>query len=102
MGMEKELEKLTQMEAEVRLGGSEKAIEEQHKQDKLTARERVELFFDKDTFVELDMFGTVQIELDDFFDPILAEDGGNADEMSTSFVLALAKGTARNYSLFIF
>ena len=60
MGMEKELEKLRQMEEEVRLGGSEKAIEEQHKQGKLTARERVDLFFDKDTFVELDMFAQHQ------------------------------------------
>jgi len=51
-------------------------------------------------FVELDTFGTVQIELDDFFDPILTEDGGNTDEISPGIVLAVAINAARNYSLF--
>lgn len=60
MGMEKELEKLRQMEDEVRLGGGGKAIAAQHEQGKLTARERVGLFFDKGTFVELDIFAQHQ------------------------------------------
>jgi len=60
MGMEKELERLSQTEEEVKLGGGKKATDKQHEQNKLTARERVELFFDKDTFVELNMFAQHQ------------------------------------------
>ncbi len=39
-----------------RLGGGEKRIESQHKKGKLTARERVELLLDEDSFEEFDMF----------------------------------------------
>jgi len=60
MGMEKELEKLSRVEEEARLGGGKKAIDKQHEQGRLTARERVELFFDKGTFVELDMLAQHQ------------------------------------------
>ncbi len=37
-------------------GGGDKRIEAQHSKGKLTARERIEMFFDEGTFVELDMF----------------------------------------------
>ena len=37
-------------------GGGEKSISKQHSKGKLTARERLNLLFDEDTFVELDMF----------------------------------------------
>jgi acetyl-CoA carboxylase carboxyltransferase component len=37
-------------------GGGAKRIDKQHAQHKLTARERLDLFFDKDTFVEYDRF----------------------------------------------
>jgi len=60
MGMEKELEKLSQVEGEARLGGGKKAIDRQHEQGRLTARERVELFFDKGTFVEIAMLAQHQ------------------------------------------
>jgi len=56
MGMRKNLENLKQLEAQVRRGGTETAIERQHKAGKLTARERVDLFFDKGSFIELDLF----------------------------------------------
>jgi methylmalonyl-CoA decarboxylase subunit alpha len=39
-------------------GGGEKSIEKQHAAGKLTARERLELLLDPDTFVEIGMFGT--------------------------------------------
>ncbi len=39
-----------------RLGGGETAIEKQHDRGKLTARERIELLLDKDSFEEMDMF----------------------------------------------
>ena len=39
-----------------RLGGGQKRIDSQHKKGKLTARERIELFLDPDSFEEWDMF----------------------------------------------
>jgi len=41
---------LHQLEARLRLGGGADKIEKQHKQGKLTARERIELLLDKDSF----------------------------------------------------
>lgn len=39
-----------------RLGGGERRIEAQHKRGKLTARERIEILLDEDSFEEFDMF----------------------------------------------
>ncbi|WP_172296952.1 acyl-CoA carboxylase subunit beta [Pseudoruegeria sp. HB172150] len=39
-----------------RLGGGERRIEAQHSKGKLTARERIELLLDEDSFEEFDMF----------------------------------------------
>ncbi|WP_298564242.1 carboxyl transferase domain-containing protein, partial [uncultured Aliiroseovarius sp.] len=41
-----------------RLGGGQRRIDSQHKKGKLTARERVELLLDEDSFEEFDMFKT--------------------------------------------
>jgi acetyl-CoA carboxylase carboxyltransferase component len=54
--LKEEKEKLKKMEAELRAGGGEKSIQKQHESGKLTARERLDLFFDKDTFQETDLF----------------------------------------------
>ena len=51
----KELEKRRQ---EALLGGGQERIDKQHKDGKLTARERIDLLFDPGTFVELDRFVT--------------------------------------------
>src|SRR4030042_477565 len=51
----KELEKRRE---EVLLGGGQERIDKQHKDGKLTARERIDLLLDKGTFVELDRFVT--------------------------------------------
>ncbi len=40
----------------VKLGGGEKRIEKQHEKGKMTARERIALLFDENSFVELDQF----------------------------------------------
>ena len=40
----------------IEIGGGEKRIEKQHKSGKLTARERLNLLFDENTFVEVDAF----------------------------------------------
>ena len=56
--MNEKLEKLDSKIAEAKLGGGEKRIESQHKKGKLTARERIELFFDKGSFEEMGMLVT--------------------------------------------
>ena len=50
------LGELEEKRAGARLGGGEKRIEAQHARGKLTARERIELFLDKGSFEEFDMF----------------------------------------------
>lgn len=50
------LEELRQRKQEVALGGGVDRIKQQHITGKLTARERIELLFDDNTFVELDAF----------------------------------------------
>jgi acetyl-CoA carboxylase carboxyltransferase component len=41
---------LRRLEEKLRLGGGQDKIDKQHKQGKLTARERIDLLFDKDTY----------------------------------------------------
>src|ERR1700728_5306380 len=50
------VEKLDERRASARGGGGERRIAAQHKRGKLTARERVELLMDRDSFEEFDMF----------------------------------------------
>jgi methylmalonyl-CoA decarboxylase subunit alpha len=47
---------LKERQEKVRRMGGEKAVAKQHGEGKLTARERLDLLFDPDTFRELDMF----------------------------------------------
>jgi propionyl-CoA carboxylase beta chain len=49
-------EKLAALDAQAELGGGEERIAKQHEEGKLTARERIELFLDPNSFVELDKF----------------------------------------------
>ena len=55
---ESDLARLEQMRAESLLGGGQQRIEQQHERGKLTARERLELLLDADSFVEFDAFVT--------------------------------------------
>ncbi len=50
------LEDLRAQKAAIALGGGQKRIDAQHEQGKLTARERLDLLFDKGSFVEIDVF----------------------------------------------
>ena len=50
------LEDLRRRREKIGLGGGEERIKKQHEKGKLTARERLQLLFDRDTFVELDAF----------------------------------------------
>ncbi len=58
MSLEEKLNQLEKMRAEARLGGGQKRIDSQHKKGKLTARERIELLVDQNSFEEFDMFVT--------------------------------------------
>ena len=50
------VEALEQKRALARLGGGQHRIDAQHKRGKLTARERIQVLFDPDSFEEWDMF----------------------------------------------
>ena len=55
--MELLLDSLHEDEAALRLGGGEENIEKQHRKNRLTARERIQLLIDKDTtFFEIGLF----------------------------------------------
>ncbi|MDP2621703.1 MAG: acyl-CoA carboxylase subunit beta [Hyphomicrobiales bacterium] len=54
--MKKILDQLEKRRAEARAGGGKARIEAQHKRGKLTARERIELLMDENSFEEFDMF----------------------------------------------
>src|SRR3989339_765275 len=56
MSLEKKFEELRKRNVLAMEGGGKKRIETQHAQGKLTARERVELLLDPNSFVELDRF----------------------------------------------
>ncbi|MBW1678573.1 MAG: methylmalonyl-CoA carboxyltransferase [Deltaproteobacteria bacterium] len=52
------LKKLEELENRLQAMGGEKQVKKQHDAGKLTARERIELLFDPETFQELDLFVT--------------------------------------------
>lgn len=54
--MQDKIDLLESKNKEAELGGGEKRIEKLHESGKLTARERIGLLIDKNTFVELDKF----------------------------------------------
>ena len=54
--MEELIRELTDRKAKLRAGGGTQAVEKQHKSGKLTARERLDAFFDPGTFLEYDLF----------------------------------------------
>jgi acetyl-CoA carboxylase carboxyltransferase component len=54
--LKEDIEKLARLETELKAGGGEQSIQRQHDSGKLTARERLDLFFDKGTFQETDLY----------------------------------------------
>jgi propionyl-CoA carboxylase beta chain len=54
--MQEIIRQLDEKRAAARLGGGQKRIDSQHAKGKLTARERIELLLDPDSFEEWDMF----------------------------------------------
>jgi acetyl-CoA carboxylase carboxyltransferase component len=56
MAIEDKIKELIEKRAKARLGGGEKRIQAQHDKGKLTARERIDLLLDENSFEEFDMF----------------------------------------------
>ncbi len=56
MSIEDKIKDLLDRRVLARMGGGQKRIEAQHAKGKLTARERIELMLDEDSFEEFDMF----------------------------------------------
>ena len=74
-----------------KLGGGSSKIEKQHAIGKLTARERIQILLDKDTFVEVD--GFVESRIDDFdFDKKIQD---MAMEMKAPLICINDSGGAR-------
>ena len=57
---EERIARLDAMRQRARLGGGQVRIDQQHARGKLTARERLELLLDADSFVEIDAFVTAR------------------------------------------
>ena len=58
MDLEAKMKLLEEMRKKAKLGGGQKRIDAQHKKGKLTARERIELLLDDNSFEEFDIFVT--------------------------------------------
>jgi propionyl-CoA carboxylase beta chain len=58
MSRERKILELKEKVENAKLGGGQKSIDKQHNKGKLTARERISLLLDKNSFDELDMFRT--------------------------------------------
>ena len=56
------VKELIDLRNQAKLGGGEKRIESQHKKGKYTARERIAMLLDEDSFEEFDMFVTHKSE----------------------------------------
>lgn len=64
MNWDQSLQDLDERRGKATLGGGQLKIDKQHEQGKLTARERIEMLLDKNTFVEVD--GFIESRIDDF------------------------------------
>ncbi|MCK4302505.1 MAG: methylmalonyl-CoA carboxyltransferase, partial [candidate division Zixibacteria bacterium] len=58
MSFEEKQDHLEKLRSQAKLGGGAKRIDTQHEKGKLTARERIELLVDANSFEEFDMFVT--------------------------------------------
>ncbi len=56
MSQNEKIETLNDLKKNISLGGGEDKIAKRHSEGKLSARERIELLFDQDSFVEVDAF----------------------------------------------
>ncbi|MGI9463128.1 MAG: carboxyl transferase domain-containing protein, partial [Aestuariivirgaceae bacterium] len=89
--MQEILNELEERRAVARLGGGERRIEAQHKRGKLTARERIDLLLDEDSFEEFDMF--VEHRCSDF---------GMADNKIPGDGVVTGWGTVNGRTVYVF
>jgi len=75
MASDKRVERLKKKREDARKGGGEKRIKKQHDKGKLTARERLEILLDKDSFEEIDPFVTHRSEKFGLDEKKIAGDG---------------------------
>lgn len=75
MTSDKKIERLKQKREDAKKGGGEKRIKKQHDKGKLTARERLDLLLDKDSFEEIDPFVTHRSDKFGLDDKKIAGDG---------------------------
>jgi len=54
--VKEKIQRMRKLRERAKLGGGKERIEKQHKQGKLTARERIDLLLDPNSFIELDPF----------------------------------------------
>ena len=54
--MSTKIKQLEKMRSEALIGGGKNRIDAQHKKGKLSARERLDVLLDNDSFIEIDMF----------------------------------------------
>lgn len=89
--MKEILQQLEEKRAQARLGGGERRIETQHSRGKLTARERIEVLLDEDSFEEFDMF--VEHRITDF---------GMADQKIPGDGVVTGWGTVNGRVVYVF
>lgn len=75
MVFENKIKLLLDKRAEAKLGGGQKRIDAQHAKGKLTARERIDLLLDDDSFEEFDMFVTHRCTDFNMQDKLFLSDG---------------------------
>src|SRR4051812_27485101 len=85
------IRQLDEKRAAARLGGGQKRISAQHAKGKLTARERIELLLDPDSFEEWDMFKTHR-----------CTDFGMADQLVPGDGVVTGYGTINGRLVFVF
>ncbi len=84
-------QRLSKLEAVAELGGGQERIDKQHKDGKLTARERIDLLLDPGSFSELDKFVTHR-----------ATDFGMADKKIPGDGVVTGYGTIDGRQVFVF
>ena len=85
------LARLDERRAQARLGGGQRRIDAQHEKGKLTARERVDLLLDRDSFEEFDMFAEHR-----------CADFGMQDEKMPGDGVVTGWGTVNGRTVFVF
>lgn len=91
MAFEEKIKQLLDNREKAKLGGGIKRIDAQHAKGKLTARERIELLLDKDSFEEFDMFVTHR-----------CSEFGMADTKFLSDGVVTGQGTINGRLVFVF